>query len=394
MSHLVNEKVAQAVQILQEKGVDVWLIFVRETSAGGDSVLPLIYGLDLTWQSALILTRQGERIAIVGQFEAEAARRVGAYPSVLGYHQSIRPLLLETLDRLQPRQIAINYSRNDVHAGGLHHGLYQVLLGYLEGTPYTSRLISAEAVIAALRGRKTPEEIRRIRAAIQTTHTIYQQTFDHLQVGMREADLGLFMHEQLDSRGLQPAWERANCPMVDSGPGASAGHAGPTERRLAPGHLLHFDFGVRQDEYCSDIQRMVYLLKPGETQPPPAVQRGFDTVVQAIQSAMAVMKPGVTGLEVDAAARRVVTEAGYPEYMYATGHHLGRAAHDGAGVLGPAWERYGETPHYPLEAGQVYTVEPGLEVEGYGYIGVEEDVVVTQQGAEFLSQPQTELILK
>jgi hypothetical protein len=97
MSAIIHDKVNQAIQILGEKGLDLWLVFVRETTAGGDPVLPLIYGLDLTWQSALILTRQGDSIAIVGQFEAEAARRVGAYREIVPYHKSIQPALLETL---------------------------------------------------------------------------------------------------------------------------------------------------------------------------------------------------------------------------------------------------------------------------------------------------------
>ena len=103
---------------------------------------------------------------------------------------------------------------------------------------------------------------------------------------------------------------------------------------------------------------------------------------------------GISVITIDAIARRVITDAGYPEYRYATGHHLGRLAHDGAGVLGPTWERYGDTPNYPIEAGHVYTVEPGLMVPGYGYIGLEEDVLVTDTGTEFLSTPQTELLLR
>jgi Xaa-Pro aminopeptidase len=106
------------------------------------------------------------------------------------------------------------------------------------------------------------------------------------------------------------------------------------------------------------------------------------------------MRPGVLGRDMDAVARSVITGNGYPEFMYATGHQLGRLAHDGGALMGPEWDRYGESPRQQLEAGQVYTVEPGLVVPGYGYIGIEEDVLLTENGAQFISNPQTELIIR
>ena len=394
MSDLVQEKVSQAVQILQEQNIDLWLTFVRETSAAGDPVLPLIYGLDLTWYSALIITRTGETVAIVGAFEAEAARRVGAYKQVIPYHQSIQPELLNTLQRLDPAHIGINYSLDDVHADGIGYGLYQVLLKYLEDTPFAGRIVSAEKVNAALRSRKTASEIARIKTAVETTRQIFEQTFAYAQVGQSEKEISDFMHAQMAERDVSEAWDYEDCPIVNAGPNSSLGHVGPTDQKIEPGQLLHIDFGVRQASYCSDIQRTAYFLAPGEKSPPGEVQRGFEVVTQAIQAAVAGMKPGMTGQQVDAIARQVVTSAGYPEYMFATGHHLGRTAHDGAGVLGPAWERYGSTPFYPLEAGHVYTVEPGLTVPGYGHVGIEEDVLVTENGAIFLGEPQTQLIVK
>jgi Xaa-Pro aminopeptidase len=395
MSTLVQEKVEQAIGILQETGIDLWLTFVRETSAGGDPVLPLIYGEgDLTWQSALILTRSGERIAIVGRFDAEAARATGAYSTVIPYDQSCKPELLRVLDQLSPAQIALNYSQNDVLADGLGHGLYQVLDGYLGDSVYAECTLSAEQVIALLRGRKTPAEVGRIQAAVETTCQIYERTFDYVQPGMTEIEIGRFMQAQLQAFGVGPAWHLDHCPTVNAGPDSPIGHVGQTTQQVRRGELLHFDFGVRQDSYCSDIQRVMYFLAPGEHTPPGPVQRGFDTVVRAVQDAVGAMRPGVLGKEVDAVARGVITNAGYPEFKYATGHQLGRLAHDGAGILGPEWERYGDTPNRPLEAGQVYTVEPGLMVEGYGYVGLEEDVVVTEAGAEFLGDPQLNLILR
>jgi Xaa-Pro aminopeptidase len=390
---LIQEKVQQALGILQEKKIDAWLTFVRETSAVLDPVLPLIYGSTLTWNSALLLTRSGRAIAIVGRYEATTATRTGAYDEVVPYDKSIQPDLLRVLDQIAPQQIAINYSPNDPASDGLTHGMHQMLSSYLEGTPHAAALISAESVVAALRGRKTPTEVARVRQAVKTTNEIYRRTFQAIRPGQTERELSDFMHRQMQEVGVTEAWDYDGCPAVNSGPDSLVGHAAPSDIQLQRGHLLHFDFGVRQEAYCSDIQRMVYLLRPGEKQAPDEVRKGFETIVRAIRAAMQVLRPGMVGAEVDTAARRVVTEAGYREYEYGTGHQLGRNAHDGGAFLGPRWERYGNSPEMLVEPGHIYTLEPGLAVPGYGYIGVEEDVLVTETGVEALGPLQEELIL-
>ncbi len=380
--------------ILREKRIDAWLTFVRETAAGGDPVLPMIYGeAMLTWQSALILTSAGERIAIVGRFDQDTARQTGAYPTVIPYDQGIREALVETFERLQPRQIAINISTSDPFSDGLRHGMYELLVEYLKGTPYAGRFVSAEAVVGALRGRKTADEIARIREAIRVAEDIYDRTFAWVKPGRSEQEIYAFMQRQAADAGVGLAWSPEVCPIVNAGPGSATGHVGPTDLSIQPGQILHLDFGVRAQGYCSDIQRVAYFLRPGEQTAPAEVQRGFDTIVRAIHASAAAVKPGVTGQTVDAVARRVLEEAGFSEFKHALGHQMGREAHDGGGLLGPLWERYGDTPLQPLEVGQVYTIEPSLAVAGYGQIGIEEDVIVTAQGAEFLTHPQTELII-
>ena len=199
------------------------------------------------------------------------------------------------------------------------------------------------------------------------------------------------MQSEAATAGAEPAWDRSQCPIVSTGPDSMLGHAAPSSRlKLEPGRILHIDFGVRKDGYCSDLQRAWYLPESGESQPPRPVTKAFETVVRAIHAAAAVLKPGVTGWEVDQVARKIVVEDGYPEYQHATGHHVGRSAHAGGCVLGPQWRRYGRTPHYTAEPGNVFTLELGIDdVDGRGYLGLEEMVVVTKKGCEFLSRPQT-----
>ena len=391
---LMQEKVNQAIEILKDQQVDLWLTFVRETSGVRDPMLDFLIGPnDLTWPSALILTHNGEKIAIIGNLEKESVARNNVFNEIIGYDTAVSGPLRETITRLNPQQIAVNTSKNNVHADGLTHAMYEILCDYLKDTPYADRLVSAESVINAMRGRKTPEELERVRRAVEITDEIYKKTFAFIRVGMTEIEIGEYMHQLAREYGVGLAWAAENCPAVNSGPNSPVGHNGPTEIKIERGHIVHFDFGVKYKDYCSDIQRLVYILRERETEPPPEVQRGFITIRTAIEQSREAMKPGVTGNSIDVIAREILVDAGYPEYQHALGHQLGRVAHDGGALLGPLWEKYGDDPKRELEVGQIFTIEPGIAVPKYGYVALEEDVVMTESGAEYIGNPQREIVL-
>ncbi len=339
---LYHEKLQQAVELLADHDLDLWLILARETAEHTDPALKLLGHFTLTWPSAIIVTRSGRALALTGLGDDEAVRRSGLFDEVRAYTQSIGPALVEILQAYDPQRIGINISRSDVSADGLTYGMYLNLCDYLDGTPYRERLTSAEHFVAALRSRKTPQEVARMRAAADLSLRIFTAVGDFLRPGVSERDVAAFVHAQTQAAGATTAWDPAHCPGLNAGPHSPWGHVGPSDEVVRPGDVFHMDFGVNLDGYCSDHQRVWYVLRPGETEPPAEVQHAFDAVKAAIRAAAAAVRPGVVGWEIDAIARETITNAGYPEYPHALGHQVGRAVHDGGVGFYPRWERYGD----------------------------------------------------
>jgi Xaa-Pro aminopeptidase len=387
-----REKLDQAIGILDEQGIDCWLTFARETSETPDPALKLILGQDVTWQSAFLVSRAGRRIAIVGRPDGGSLRQLGLFDAVLTYDEDITPVLRKTIRQLDPRQIAINYALGDVASDGLTYGMYLLLVEALARSPYRQRLISAAPVLGPLRSRKTATELERMRRAIALTEEIYAQVGAFLRPGRSEREVAEMAHAEVKRRGLVTSWETDHCPMVNAGAASEASHAGPGDLVMREGDLVHLDFGVAYEGYRADLQRMWYLPSKADPQPPESVRQAFSACVTAIETARKVLKAGVPGWHVDAAARQHLTSAGYPEYKHALGHSVGIATHDGGPLIGPRWPRYGEAPECPIERDSVYTLELGTATER-GYIGLEDEVLVTEKGAEFISTVQREPML-
>ena len=389
---LIREKVAQAVEILREFDVDCWLTFVRETGINGDPSLAFLVEGTLTWHSALIVTKSGETIAIVGRYDRKSVEDLGVYTRVIDFVEGIRAPLLETFRRLGPRSIAVNFSRDSEICDGLTHGMYLTLAEMLGEIGLRERLMQADRVVSALRQRKTAGELERIRRAIAATEEIFAEAGEFIRAGVTEKEIAAVMKEGAERRGMPFAWDASVCPAVFTGPDTASAHYAPTDRPVEEGHIVNMDFGVKHEGYCSDLQRTFYCLRKGEATAPAEVLHGFATVRAAVEESRRAMRPGVTGREVDAVARGIVVRGGFAEFPHGLGHQVGRFAHDGTALLGPPWEKYGIKPTIPLEERMVFTLEPSVAVPGRGNATIEEMVVVTAAGAEYLSRPQRSVI--
>lgn len=386
---LVKAKIAQAYAALKRERIDLWLVFLQETSVYREPVLDYVIGQDVTWQSAFLYTAAGDAIAVVGNFDVDSFEARGCFDRVVGYTQGIEDDLKTELKRLAPRTIGLDFAADNPGADGLTHGLYLLLASFLSELGMKDRVVSANAVVRSVRGCKTAEEQRRLATAVRKTEEAFRQLCSEPLVGQSEVQIAARLAELA---------QRADCGLafgtiVNAGTKSPAGHTHPGEARLEAGDLLHLDFGFAYKDYCADLQRCVYALKPDQTAPPDELTRAFDAVAQTIQHAFAELAPGKRGCDIDAAARRFIIAKGYPAYAHALGHQLGRSVHDGGALIGPEWPRYGESPRWPLEAGQAFTLELEATVPTIGYASLEEDVIITDAGARWLSRPQLAPVL-
>jgi Xaa-Pro aminopeptidase len=390
---LIKEKVEQAKLLLQEFDIDCWITFVRESQINGDPTLAFLSSADVTWHSAFIFTKEGEAVAIVGRYDKQTVEDTGAYDEVIGFVEGIKESFLKVIRKINPSQIALNFSEGSEIADGITHGMFLTIKNLLTEIGMEDKIISAERLVSALRERKTKTEIHCIKAAIKHTEDIFALVSNFIKPGRSEREIAAFMKNEVAKRKLEFAWEPAVCPAVFTGPDTAEAHYSPTDKKVQMGHVINMDFGVKVNGYCSDLQRTFYILEENEALAPAEVQKGFNTIVESIEKSKQAVKPGIVAKEIDKIARQIVIKNGYEEFPHGLGHQVGRFSHDGTALLGPPWEKYAQKPFKLLESGMVFTIEPRLNVKNRGIVTIEEMIVVTNTGAEWLSSPQKEIIL-
>jgi len=388
---IIKEKHKQVETLLAQHQIDCWLIFVRETEIILDPIMPYISGSDVVWDSAFIFSLSGnkfKKLAIVGNFDVEAEKEKGIWDDVVGYTQGIGDILKNYIPGLNPNKIALNYSKSDVSADGLTHGLFLKIERIL--SDFSDKFVSAGGLISDLRGIKTDTEVALIKEACELTESINRDITTILKSDMSEIEIQNIYHKKMDALGVKESWQRKSCPAIDAGPDKNFGHVGPKQIKTKIGHTLHNDFGIKLKAYSSDLQRMWFFGTPERV--PQELRHAFDTVKKAIRMSASKIKPGFKGHEIDKIARDYVISQGYEEFGHALGHQVGRATHDGGTILGPLWERYGNTPNGIIKAGNVFTLELHVKTKNYGMVSLEEMILIKEIGCEFIVPPIEDFI--
>jgi Xaa-Pro aminopeptidase len=386
---LIREKHAQLDALLPSLPADAWVVFCRE---GSDRSTLLFAGHEMVGLTAFVFTPGGRKIALVADYDRMGIEAPGVFDDVVAYgREGLTPHLRSVWDELKPGVVALNQHEDDYLIDGLTLGLLRKLETVVGDDGLGARAVSSAPVLEPLRARKTPEERRRLTRAIALTEQLLDEAGQFMRVGMRERDVAEFIKRRQRELGVTHSFSDGAAVMTGT---AGLGHRSAGDAPLLSGDTVVIDMGIFVEGYTSDIMRTYYLARPGEATAPPEVQHRFDAAMAAVHASVAAMRPGVAGHEVDAVARGVLEEHGVAVYTHALGHQIGRTVHDGGTTLAPLGDRYGSRGLGVLQVGEVYTIEPVVHgrtgVDGHP-IGPEQDVIVTETGAEFLSTPPDRL---
>lgn len=385
---------------MEEQGLDAWIVICRENNndpladhvgcenAGGSAAFMFfLQDGDLT---SVAISPAGEATSLAETKRMDEVIQVGRG---VGLWSTVA----EQFERFDPASIGINTGRSPI-VDGLSHTQYASMM---DGLPakWTSRMESAENMIRSWLSVKIPREVEIMAMAAEVTAQWEVEAYAAAVGGVTtDLDIANFLEAKMAEMGVGDGWSPEQNPAVNSG--MDRGHSHPTDRVIQPGDFIQTDFGIRvYDKWVTDIQRFAYVLAPGETEAPADAIAKWEAARAGSRAAFAAMKPGATGNEVDRAQRIILEENGSIPVMWGTGHPVGYWAHDsGPGLSGG---RLGQE----LQRLPTQVLKPGMTFAFDGFhswnltdsttktISVEEMAVITEDGAQWLTPPQEDLIL-
>ena len=232
-------------------------------------------------------------------------------------------------------------------------------------------------VLSSLRLKKEKTEVDAMRGAVKIAQDALEATIPSIEIGMTEKELSSELVMQLLKYGSEP--EMPFAPIVSGGPNSANPHASPTERKLQAGDLLVIDWGATYDGYVSDLTRTFAV---GEVD--DEYKKVHKIVQEANAAGRAAAQPGVPCANVDQAARDVIGKYGFGKYFtHRTGHGIGMEGHEEPYIRADNMQM--------LEPGMAFTVEPGIYLPNRNGVRIEDNVVITETGADVLSDMPREI---
>jgi len=360
-----SARVAKAQRLMAEHGIDA--IFI-----GAGSSLTYFTGMHW-WDSerltGVIIPRKGEPVYVTPEFErVRTLEQIKLGNDVRGWQEDEDPYAL-----------VARVLRDMGHATGT--------LGMEEAVPYfrakgiadalpQARVVPAWPVVAGCRRAKSPAELALMKLANQTTLAVYEAVWKALKPGMTEQDISGLLAMAYARTGLK------GDASVNVGKYTASPHGSDQPQHLVEGTPIIFDGGCRAGGYTSDITRTVVLGQPDDE-----IRKVFDIVLKAQTAALNTARPGVAMGDVDAAARKVISDAGYgPDYRYFS-HRLGH----GIGIDMHEWDYLVRGNRHLLEAGMTFSDEPGIYIPDRFGVRLEDILYVTEDGAALMT-PQSKSI--
>ncbi len=346
-------------EILKERGLDGLLLTDEKNQR---------YAAGFAFTDGAVLVGREKAWLITDSRYIEAAEKAAAGVTVWLYDRE-RPLM----ERLKTAIREAGMARLAAEDGKLSHREY---LAYEQALGMA--LLPAGELMAKLRAAKTEEEIGAMRAAQAIAERALEEVLGLIQPGMTEKQV----MAELVYRTLRHGSEGNSFdPIVVSGPNTSLPHGVPGDRVIRRGDFVTMDFGCLKDGYCSDMTRTVAVGEASDE-----MRNVYDIVLKAQLAGIAVARAGIPGKEIDAAARKVITEAGYgPCFGHGFGHSLGLDIHEA-----PSANLRGEEP---MPVGAVCSAEPGIYLPGRFGVRIEDVMILREGGCEVITKAPKELII-
>ena len=338
-------------------------------ATSGATNFDYLVGADF-WRSerliALVLPVNGAPVIVAPSFEVERVKRGARVGTVRGWEESEDPFALV---RTVLAESGATPSGSGTTVLVEPKTDYWTAVAVQRAMP-AARLVDGSATFERLRVIKTPEELARMRRAVEITEDAVASVFDRLEAGMRDTEISRMVAEEHAKRGVA-----TDDALVQLGGQSALPHGAPYGATLAPEMVVLIDAGCKLQGYTSDITRTRWF----GSKPPKKFVEVYNTVHDAQTAAMERTRPGVPCEEIDRAARAVITRAGYGQYFtHRLGHGIGLDGHEAAYMV--------EGNTRPLEPGFVFSVEPGIYMLGEFGVRLEDDYTCTADGGAPLSR--------